>query len=242
MRSLGKTLDACKRAKPVLLVVVNEVADGALGVDLHFADGIDCVLARGAGKHHFKQFHGLGQVPEGNLSPGLDFVFKYICSAKGLGNAFRAQNLPARCLRGYAGGDIDRRTKVAIAAKQRRAMMQSGADYGEILAIGDGTIERRQGVHCNDRIRKNKERTISDQGLQMPQWFHRRSNQIGEVIHQVRGGVFAVSIRKGRIPRNVDEAESRLDGCAVVQASTMVVSDVCQFIRGRLRQPSANAP
>jgi len=62
----------------------------------------------------------------------------------------------------------------------------------------------------------------------MPQRFHRSSNQIGKVIHEVRGSEFAVGVGQRRIPGNVDEAKSRLDGCAVVQVSPMIMPDDCR--------------
>lgn len=94
--------------------------------------------------------------------------------------------------------------------------MQSGADNGEILAICDRTVESRQRILRDDWIREDKECAVSDQRLQMSQRFDRRSNHVGEVIDEIGGREFAVGVRQGGIPGNVDEAKRRFDGCAVI--------------------------
>ena len=106
-------------------------------------------------------------------------------------------------------------------------MMQTGADDREILPVGDGAVECQQSVLRNDRVGEYEECAIADQRLQMPQGLDQRSNQIGEVIDEIGGGEFAMAVREGGIPRNVDEAKGCLDGRAVIHASLIVHSEVC---------------
>lgn len=83
-----------------------EVSGSASSVDLHFANGIDRVLARRAGQNNFVQVYGLRQVFEGGYAMVLNFDIREFRLDKDLGNMLCTQDLAACCVCRYSRCNI----------------------------------------------------------------------------------------------------------------------------------------